>query len=61
MAHDMSRRTLLQLIPVAFATPALAQARNGPRPFRVNVPQTTLNRILRRVRETRLPEQARRA
>lgn len=55
MAHEMSRRTLLQLIPIALAPPVFAQARNGPRPFRVNVPQATLTRILRRVRETRLP------
>jgi len=56
MTHDISRRTLLQLIPLAFATPALTQSRPGARPFRVSVPQATLDRILRRVRDTRLPD-----
>jgi hypothetical protein len=56
MAHDMSRRALLQLIPVAFATPVYAQPRVSPRPFKVSVPQAAIDRILRRVRETRLPD-----
>lgn len=56
MAHEMSRRMLLQLIPVAFAQPVFGQSRVTPRPFTVSVPQATVNRILRRVRETRLPD-----
>lgn len=60
MAHDVSRRALLQLvpqlIPLALVTPVVAQQRAIPRPFRVSVPQATIDRILRRVRETRLPD-----
>jgi len=56
MAYEMSRRALLQFIPVAFAPTVFAQSRITPRAFTVNVPQATLDRILRRVRESRLPD-----
>ena len=56
MKLDMSRRALLRLIPVAFAMPVSAQQRVTPRLYKVNVPQATVDRILRRVRETRLPD-----
>ena len=54
MTLEVSRRSLLQIIPFIFASSAFSQS--GPRPFRVNVPQATIDRIMRRVRETRLPD-----
>jgi microsomal epoxide hydrolase len=56
MPHEMSRRVVLQLIPGAFASPLFGQSQTTPRSFRVNIPQATIDRILRRVRETRLPD-----
>ena len=50
-----SRRDLLR-IPVAL--PLMAQSRQPAKaqPFRVNIPQATINRILRRIREARFPD-----
>jgi len=57
MPRRISRRAMLALVPgAAFSAPVFARQRAAPRPFRVNVPQSTVDRILRRVRETRLPE-----
>jgi pimeloyl-ACP methyl ester carboxylesterase len=44
------------LLPSALAARTFGQLRPGPRQFRVNVPQATLDRIMKRVRETRLPD-----
>ncbi|MGD1098182.1 MAG: epoxide hydrolase [Bryobacteraceae bacterium] len=53
----MNRRQLLGLVAVPYSLPLLAQ-QNGAvvRPFRVAIPQKTIDHILRRVRETRFPE-----
>ena len=56
MAYEMSRRALLQLMPFTFVAPALAQSHGAPRSFSVDVPRATIDRILKRVRETRLPD-----
>ena len=56
MAHDISRRDLLGVVPVSFVTPLLAQQRATPRPFNVSIPRPTIDRILNRVKETRLPD-----
>jgi len=59
----MSRRTLLETLVTTGAVPLLAEGRSeapatnaAPRPFRVNVPQAAIDRILSRVRETRFPD-----
>jgi epoxide hydrolase len=58
-----SRRALLEslivscTLPVFARTAAEAQAAGpDPRPFRVDIPQATIDRILNRVRDTRWPE-----
>ena len=56
MAHELSRRALLELIPLALAVPVTAQQRGAPMSFRVTVPQPTLDRIMRRVKDTELPD-----
>ncbi|PYQ78997.1 MAG: hypothetical protein DMG03_26860 [Acidobacteria bacterium] len=56
MAHDISRRDLLGVLPASFVAPLLAQQRAAPRPFMASVPQPTIDRILNRVKETRLPD-----
>ncbi len=61
MPH-LSRRALLETFLSAGSLPLLAETRLAaqvpgatPRPFRVDIPQTTVDRILNRVRETRWP------
>jgi pimeloyl-ACP methyl ester carboxylesterase len=61
--QDMSRRALLETLLAAGSVPLLAESRpdaqvpgSTPRPFRVDIPQTTIDRILNRVRETRWPD-----
>ena len=49
-----SRREILQMLGASFAMPLAAQT--AVRPFQVKIPQATINRILRRVKETRLPD-----
>src|SRR5439155_23726811 len=51
----MTRRDALRLLPVSFSLTMLAQ-NNAPRPLKVDIPQATLNRILARVKSTRLPD-----
>src|SRR5215472_14323627 len=54
---DTSRRALLKMVPAPLGLPLLAQ--NQPstaRPFRVNIPQAAIRRILTRVREARWPD-----
>jgi pimeloyl-ACP methyl ester carboxylesterase len=50
-----SRRDLFR-IPIALPLMAQAQQSAKARPFRVEVPQATIKRILTRVREARLPD-----
>jgi pimeloyl-ACP methyl ester carboxylesterase len=54
-SRTMTRREALRLLPVSFSLSMLAQ-NNAPRPFKVDVPQSTINRILARVKSTRLPD-----
>ena len=58
--RQISRRTLLETIVAAGTlpmlpeiTPAAQPAADAPRPFRVDISQATIDRILNRVRETR--------
>lgn len=55
MLRYASRRDVLRLLPASFMTPLLAQ-QQAPRPFKINIPQSTVNRILNRVKEARLPD-----
>jgi pimeloyl-ACP methyl ester carboxylesterase len=62
MTH-FSRRKLLESLVAAGSLPLLAGMRAdaevsgaAPRPFRVDIPQATIDRILNRVRDTRLPD-----
>src|SRR5437899_1491591 len=52
-----SRRALLSLVsvPIGMQLAAEAQSPAAPRPFRVAVPQKTIDRILTRVREAQWP------
>src|ERR1700682_2470476 len=59
----LSRRALLETFLAAGSLPLLAESRPeapvsgaAPRPFRVDIPQSTIDRILNRVRETRWPD-----
>jgi epoxide hydrolase len=55
-----SRRTLLATVLAATASPLLPDgslnAQSGPRPFRIDIPQATIDRILNRVREAQFPD-----
>jgi len=51
----MTRRDALRLLPISLSLPMFAQT-DGPKPFKVDIPGTTLNRILARVKSTRLPD-----
>jgi hypothetical protein len=51
----ISRRTILASVPLLAQQLADAKTED-PKPFRVAVPDAAVKRILRRVRETRLPE-----
>jgi pimeloyl-ACP methyl ester carboxylesterase len=61
--RELSRRTLLETLLAASSLPLLAGSPAGaqavgtaPRPFHVDIPQTTIDRILNRVRDTRWPD-----
>src|SRR5437870_791918 len=51
----MTRRDALRLFSAAFSL-YLPRQRNAVRPFKVDVPQAVINRILSRVKSTRLPD-----
>jgi pimeloyl-ACP methyl ester carboxylesterase len=51
----MTRRDALRLLSAAFSL-YLPQQRNAVRPFKVDIPQTVINRIVARVKSTRLPD-----
>ncbi len=57
---SLSRRTLLATLLAATASPLLPggplNAQSAPRPFRIDIPQATLDRILNRVREAQFPD-----
>jgi len=52
----VSRRVFLAAVPAVGLAGAKLFAASSVRPFRIDIPQATINRILRRVRETRLPD-----
>jgi epoxide hydrolase len=58
MTPAMSRRAFLRLIPATAAGgPLFAQSqRVAPRPFTVNIPKSTIDRIIDRVRAARWPD-----
>jgi pimeloyl-ACP methyl ester carboxylesterase len=63
LIHQISRRALLETLLAGGAVPSLAESRadaeavgDASRPFRVDVPQATIDRILNRVREARFPD-----
>jgi epoxide hydrolase len=56
MPDDITRRAFLAAVPAVGFAGARLFAAPAPRPFRIDIPQSTINRILRRVRETRLPD-----
>jgi pimeloyl-ACP methyl ester carboxylesterase len=47
----LTRRTVLGMLPAVLA----AQPKSAPRPFKIQVPKSDVDRILRRVRETKFP------
>jgi epoxide hydrolase len=51
----MTRREALRLLPVSFSLSLLPQ-RSSLRPFKVDVPAQTIDRIIGRVKSTRLPD-----
>src|SRR5437867_1530428 len=51
----MTRRDALRLLSVSFSLSTFAQSR-APRPFKVDIAQAAINRILARVKTTRLPD-----
>ena len=51
----MTRRDALRLLPVAVSF-SFPRQNNTPKPFKVDIPQATVSRILARVRDTRLPD-----
>src|SRR5215469_3958543 len=54
---ETSRRALLKMVPAPLGLPLLAQGQPSlARPFRVDVPQATIRRILTRVRDARWPD-----
>jgi len=52
----VSRRVFLGAVPAIGYAGAKLFAASSVRPFRIDIPQSTINRILRRVRESRLPD-----
>src|ERR1700674_4817196 len=63
MGLQPSRRTMNAMFLAALGSPLLPQpslfaqsAASAPRPFRVNIPQATIDRILTRVREAEWPD-----
>jgi microsomal epoxide hydrolase len=56
MPVDITRRTFLGVLPALGFAGAQLSAASNVRPFRVDIPQATINRILKRVKETRLPD-----
>jgi pimeloyl-ACP methyl ester carboxylesterase len=51
----MTRRDALQLLTAAFVLPRFPQS-GGVRPFKVDIPSSAIQRIVARVRDSRLPD-----
>jgi len=56
MPSDITRRAFLGAVPAVGLAGTRFFAASSVRPFRIDIPQTTINRILKRVKETRLPD-----
>src|SRR5262249_53366267 len=56
MPDDITRREFLAAVPAVGFAGARLFAATTPRPFRIDIPQSTVNRILRRVKDARLPD-----
>jgi epoxide hydrolase len=56
MRDDITRRAFLGALPAIGFAGARLWAASNVRPFRIDIPQATINRILKRVKETRLPD-----
>ena len=56
MRSDITRRAFLAAAPALGLAGARLFAAETPRPFRIQIPQSTIDRILKRVKETRLPD-----
>src|SRR5262245_15443747 len=56
VADHISRRALLRLLPLPFVALRLRAQPAPPPPFTVSIPQSTIDRILKRVTENRLPD-----
>jgi pimeloyl-ACP methyl ester carboxylesterase len=52
----MTRRDALRLLPAVFTLSAFQQKSAALKPFKVDIPQTVINRILARVKSARLPD-----
>ena len=52
----LNRRAFLAAVPAAAAAGVRLFSAETPRPFRINIPQSTVVRILRRVKEARWPD-----
>src|SRR5439155_12494783 len=52
----ISRRAFLATVPAAGFAGVQLLAAAAPRPFHIDIPQSTINRILKRVKEARWPD-----
>src|SRR4029077_2281122 len=52
----VSRRVFLAAVPAVGLAASKLFAASSVRPFRIDIPQSTISRILRRVKEARLPD-----
>jgi pimeloyl-ACP methyl ester carboxylesterase len=56
MSDEITRRAFLAAMPAAGFAGSRLFAASSVRPFRIDIPQSTISRILRRVKEARLPD-----
>jgi microsomal epoxide hydrolase len=56
MSDEITRRAFLAAMPAAGFAGSRLFAASSVRPFRIDIPQATIGRILRRVKEARLPD-----
>src|SRR6266853_2471795 len=54
--RKMSRRAFLATVPAVSVAGSRLFAATAPRPFRIGIPQSTISRILKRVKEARWPD-----
>ena len=56
MPEKITRRVFLAAVPAMGLTGSRLLAAPAVRPFRIDIPQSTISRILKRVKESRLPD-----